>query len=41
MTDMLSERAKSILEQVRSVGVSASAIFFIDRHLAKEAGEKA
>ena len=35
------KQAKKILEQVRSIGPSTSAIFFIDRHLGKEAGEKA
>ena len=34
------KQAKLILEQVRSVGASSSAIFFIDRHLAKDAVEK-
>ena len=29
--------AKGILEQVRSVGSSSSAIWFVDRHLGKEA----
>lgn len=34
------KQARGILDQVRLVGVSSSAIFFIDRHLGKEAGEK-
>jgi ferritin len=32
--------AKTILDQVRMVGPSSSAIYFIDRHLGKEAKEK-
>lgn len=32
--------AKTILDQVRMVGPSTSAIYFIDRHLGKEAKEK-
>jgi ferritin len=34
------KQAKRILDQVRAIGVSSSAIFFVDRHLGKEAGEK-
>ena len=34
------KQARSILEQVRMIGASSSAIFFIDRHLGKDAGEK-
>jgi len=34
------KQAKLILEQVKSVGASTSAIFFIDRHLGKGADEK-
>lgn len=34
-------QAKLILEQVRAVGASSSAIFFIDRHVGKDAKEKA
>jgi ferritin len=34
------KQAKSILSQVRIIGHSSSAIFFIDRHLGKEAAEK-
>jgi ferritin len=33
--------AKSIVEQVRSVGSSSSAIYFVDRHLGKEADKSA
>jgi len=33
-------QAKTILEQVRMVGASSSAIFFIDRHVGKDAGKK-
>jgi ferritin len=32
--------ATTILEQVRRIGPSSGAIFFLDRHLGKEAGEK-
>ena len=32
--------AKSILEQVRKIGASSAAIYFLDRHLGKEAGAK-
>jgi ferritin len=32
--------ARTILEQVRRVGETSSAIFFVDRHLGKEADEK-
>jgi ferritin len=32
--------ARTILEQVRKVGEGSSAIFFVDRHLGKEAEEK-
>jgi len=32
--------AKSILEQVRMIGPSSSAIYFLDRHLGKEAEKK-
>jgi ferritin len=32
---------KSILEQVRSIGSSSSSIFYIDRHLGKEADKSA
>ena len=32
--------AKSILEQVRAIGPSSSAIYFLDRHLGKDAEEK-
>ncbi len=32
---------KSVLEQVRSVGSSSSAIYFVDRHLGKEADKSA
>jgi ferritin len=31
--------AKSILDQVRMIGATSSAIYFIDRHLGKEAGK--
>jgi ferritin len=34
------KQAKLILEQVRAVGASSSAIFFIDRHVGKAAGDK-
>jgi len=34
------KQARTILEQVRTVGSSSSAIFFIDRHLGKQAEEK-
>jgi ferritin len=34
------KQVKRILEQVRVIGPSSSAIFFVDRHLGKEAGEK-
>ena len=34
------KQAKLIIEQVRSIGASTSAIFFIDRHLGKQVGEK-
>lgn len=33
--------AKAILEQARMIGPSSSAIYFLDRHLGKEAGEEA
>ncbi|MGH7534536.1 MAG: ferritin [Gemmatimonadales bacterium] len=33
--------ARTILEQVRKIGTASSAIFFLDRHLGKEAEEKA
>ena len=32
--------ARSILEQVRRIGETSSALFFLDRHLGKEADEK-
>lgn len=32
--------ARSILEQVRMIGASSSAIYFVDRHLGKEAEKK-
>jgi ferritin len=32
--------ARTILEQVRKIGEASSAIFFLDRHLGKEAEEK-
>jgi ferritin len=32
--------AKSILEQVRMIGPTSSAIYFVDRHLGKEADKK-
>jgi ferritin len=32
--------ARSILEQVRRIGEASSALFFLDRHLGKEADEK-
>jgi len=32
--------ARTILEQVRKIGAASSAIFFLDRHLGKEAEEK-
>jgi ferritin len=32
--------ARSILEQVRRIGEASSALFFLDRHLGKEAEEK-
>jgi len=32
--------ARTILEQVRKIGTASSAIFFLDRHLGKEAEEK-
>jgi ferritin len=32
--------ARTILEQVRKIGQASSAIFFLDRHLGKEAEEK-
>lgn len=32
--------ARTILEQVRRIGAATSAIFFLDRHLGKEAEEK-
>lgn len=32
--------AKTILEQVKQIGPSSSAIYFLDRHLGKEAKEK-
>jgi ferritin len=32
--------AKAILEQARMIGPSSSAIYFLDRHLGKEAGEE-
>jgi ferritin len=33
--------ARTILEQVRKIGETSSALFFLDRHLGKEAEEKA
>jgi ferritin len=33
--------AKAILEQARMIGPSSSAIYFLDRHLGKEAEAKA
>jgi len=35
------KQVKRILEQVRVIGVASSAIFFVDRHLGKEAGKEA
>jgi ferritin len=35
------KQARDILEQVRIIGVSSSAIFFVDRHLGKEAEKPA
>ena len=35
------KRAKAILAQVRMIGPSSSAIYFLDRHLGKEADAKA
>ena len=32
--------ARSILEQVRKIGAASSALFFLDRHLGKQAEEK-
>jgi ferritin len=34
------KQARSILEQVRLIGVSSSAIFFVDRHLGKDAAKE-
>lgn len=34
------KQVRGILEQVRIIGPTSSAIFFVDRHLGKEAGEK-
>ena len=34
------KQVKVILEQVRTIGPASSAIFFVDRHLGKEAGKE-